>query len=903
MNSSPAREPTPEAAPRRGLFGKYLVSFALLASAALIVNVLVDSWFSFQEQKRLLTAVQNEKAGSAAAAIGSFVEGIENQMGWLSARVPGVSSAEDPRIDAIRLLRLSPAIAEVAELDATGHERLRVSRRAVDAVGSGKDLSQSPAFRGAKDNGVYHGPVEFYRETEPFMTIAVANVGWGSGVVVADVNLRFIWDVVSNLEVGEGGKSYVLDAGGRLIAHADLWPALRNMDLSDKPEVRAALSGVASPPDGLLINNLYGQRTLSVFAPVKPLGWLVFVERPLGEAYAPIYRSIARSLLIFAILLACAIAAAWLLSRRMILPIQELAHGAARIGGGDLTQRLAIRTNDEFQTLGEQFNQMAEQLSDSYASLERKVAERTAELAKARDHALQEHADAQRARQAAEQANEAKSRFLAVVSHELRTPLNGVIGVLQLLNDGKLNDAQAHQLRIASASGDTLLALIDTILEYARLEAGTEALEQRDFQLQQSIAATIDLMRPLAEAKKLDVVVASDISSATTVHGDPVRLNRVLLNLLGNAIKFTEQGQIAVTASARQSNGEVLLDVAVRDSGIGIAPAMQQRIFEDFVQADDSIARRFGGTGLGLAISRRLARLMGGDLLVESVAGAGSTFRLSVPLAFAENAPVAARNVTQERALAVLLVDDDPVNRDVGAALLRRLGHRPTVVGDGSAAVELAGREAFDAVLMDLHMPDMDGVAAVEQMRRRLGDAMPHVVMLTADVSEQSRQRFVSSGIDTFLGKPLLLEALRIALRPRFGQASAASAAPGTPDTLIDMQFLGEQRTLLGAERLRKLRQLFEETSDAVARAMRSSAAADDGAAVRKAAHQLGGGASSLALAFLSSGCQQLETHALSMSREELQAAVADLAALREASLAAFDVGLDQIEDASAPVL
>ena len=713
--NAPLSEPKPAPTPRRRLFGKYLVSFALLASAALVVNVAIDSWFSFDEQKRLLTAVQSEQAGSAAAKIGSFVEGIQSQMEWLSARVPGGSTSEDPRIDAIRLLRLSQPIAEVAELDATGRERLRVSRREADAVGSGRDFSQNAAFRGAKDNGVYYGPVDFYRETEPFMTIAVANAGQNAGVTVAEVNLRFIWDVVSNLDVGENGKSYVLDKSGRLIAHADLWPALRNVDFSDKPEVRAALSGAESPPDGLLIANLYGQKTLSVYAPVKPLGWLVFVERPLNEAYAPIYRSIARSLFIFAILLACAIAAAWLLSRRMILPIQQLAQGAARIGGGDLAQRLTIRTGDEFQTLGEQFNQMAEQLSDSYAGLERKVDERTAELAKARDQALQEHADAQRARQAAEQANEAKSRFLAVISHELRTPLHGVIGVLQLLDNGKLDATQAHQLRIASASGDTLLALIDTILEYARLEAGTETLELRDFQLQQSIAAAIELMRPLAGAKKLNLAVTSNISPATVVHGDPVRLNRVLLNLLGNAIKFTEQGQIAVAASAPRSDGRVLLQVAVRDSGIGIAPAMQERIFRDFTQANDSIARRFGGTGLGLAISRRLARLMGGDLTVESSPGVGSTFRLSVPLTLVDAMPAAVRNLDQGPSLAVLLVDDDPVNRDIGAALLRKLGHRPSVADDGRAALALAGQETFDAVLMDLHMPDMDGVAAVEQ--------------------------------------------------------------------------------------------------------------------------------------------------------------------------------------------
>src|SRR5262249_17983762 len=270
---------------------------------------------------------------------------------------------------------------------------------------------------------------------------------------------------------------------------------------------------------------------------------------------------------------------------------------------------------------------MAAQLGESYANLEGKVIARTAELAQARDQALAEHAEAERAREAAEQANETKSRFLAVVSHELRTPLNGVMGVLQLLDAGRLGAAQRRHLMTAAASGETLIALIDAILEYARLEAGTELLDTRTFHLGQLIAAAADLLRPQAEARGLTLDVAIAPSAARHVSGDGVRLNRVALNLIGNAIKFTETGGIEVAAVLVGEGVRPQVQLSVRDTGIGIAPEMQERIFEDFVQADDSIARRFGGTGLGLAISRRVARLMGGDLTVESVPGAGSTFR------------------------------------------------------------------------------------------------------------------------------------------------------------------------------------------------------------------------------------------------------------------------------------
>jgi len=882
MNGDDARaRETAPIAPRGRLFGKYVISFVAVAATALIVNAAIEAWFSYREQRRLLVGIQNEQAQAASAKIGQFVGEIERQLGWLAQLPEGAVTRDDLRIDAIRLLRLTPAIAEVAQADAQGREQLRVSRHAVDAVGSGHDLAGTTAFRGAKQNRVYYGPVYFFRETEPFMTLAIAGPGSDPAVTIAEVNLRFIWDLVAAIKVGTSGKAYVIDKRGRLIAHPDLWPVLRNTDLGDVPQVREALAGVAAAQGGQIGADLDGQRVLSTYAPVSPLGWAVFVALPVDEAYGSIYNAILRSALLLAALLGCAILAALVLSRRMTVPIRALTQGAARIGGGDLDQRIEIRTGDELEALGEQFNRMAAQLSESYATLERKVVERTAELAQARDQAWQEHAEAQRARQAAELANDAKSRFLAVVSHELRTPLNGVIGVLQLLDNGRLDDAQQHQLRTAFTSGDTLLALIDAILEYARLEAGTETPVWRNIRLDQVIASAADLMRPQAEAKGLSLTLVTDGDDISLpVRGDPVRLNRVLLNLLGNAVKFTAQGRVVIAAGIAPSETGMLLRVAVSDTGIGIAPAMQERIFEDFVQADDSIARRFGGTGLGLAIARRLARLMGGELTVESVPGRGSTFRLVVPLAPAADVSQPVEPAATARSLCVLLVDDDPVNRDLGAALLRRLGHEPTVAPDGASAVALARDGAFDAILMDLHMPDMDGIAAAEQIFRLPLERMPRIIALTADMSEHSRARIARAGIATIVGKPILLDALRAALADRPDDA----VAPAAPDALIDADFFANQQILLGVTRLRSLTRLFEDTSAILVQTMTASANANDPAAVRRAAHQLGSSASALALARLFTRCNAVEAEAATMAPEALAEAVAELVALREAS-------------------
>ncbi|QOZ67951.1 hybrid sensor histidine kinase/response regulator [Bradyrhizobium arachidis] len=880
------------------LFRKYLVSIVALAFAALAINTGFDVWFSYREQKQLLAAIQREQAASAAIQIGQFIGQIENQIRWLSRLPPELSTNEDDRLNSIRLLRLSPAIAEIAELDAQGREQVRVSRRIADRIGSKADLSTSPAFRGANESRAYYGPVYFFGDTEPFMTIATRGTGRSPNVVVAEVNLRFIWDLVAGIRVGNTGKAYVVDRQGVLIAHPDLWPALQRSDLSGHADVRTALDGVGPPSGGLVKEDLSGQRVLSTYATVPSLGWLVFVELPLSEAYAPIYASIGRSTFLLVILLAGAVLVSLFLSRRMTVPIQILTQGARRIGSGDLGLRLAIKTGDELEALGDQFNRMAAHLRESYATLERKVIERTSELEKARDQALAEHDAAERARSAAVAANETKSRFLAVVSHELRTPLNGVMGVLQLLDDGSLSEAQRRQLATAAASGETLIALVDAILEYARLEASTEALETRDFRLDQLVETAADLMRPQAFGKGLAFDLACEATADISVHGDPVRLNRILLNLIGNAIKFTPHGGIAVRAEAEQHDNHVLLRVTVRDTGIGIAPDMHERIFEDFVQADDSIARRFGGTGLGLAIARRLTRLMRGELTVTSTPGEGSTFTLEVPLGRAASGVAQGAIPPPSRQLSVLLVDDDPVNREVGEAILKRLGHRPTLAGNGASAIALARDQAFDVILMDLHMPDMDGVEAASKIGKLALPKMPRIIAVTADVSRSARERLAGAGIAKIVSKPILINALREAIEDDL-EAEPADVQL-TAGALIDRHFLDDQKELLGAAQIAKLHRLLEETSEKLIDDIAKAATIGDRMQLARSTHQLGSAAGALGLVRLFERCREVELAAPSMSPAECQSAARGLAALREASMSALDELLRPAEQWSA---
>jgi signal transduction histidine kinase/CheY-like chemotaxis protein len=385
-----AEAPVPKT--RRRLFTKYVALFVAVVCIALVSNGVFDVLFYYQEHKASLIRIQREQAEAAAAKIGQFIKEIESQLGWTTQLPWSAGSIEQRRFDALRLLRQVPAITELAQLDATGKERLRVSRLAMDVVASGADLSNDPKFVEAVARKVYYGPVYFRRESEPYMTLAIAGTRRDAGVSVAEVNLKLIWDVVSQIKVGERGHAYVVDAQGRLIAHPDISLVLRNTDMSKLAQVQAARASASGgeQADSSPVQeseNIEGRKVLTAYARVAPLGWLMFVELPAEEAYAPLYAALKRLGFVLLAALCIAVLAGMFLAGRMVGPIQALRTGAARLGSGDLSQRIAVKTGDELEALADQFNAMAGQLQESYAGLERKVEERTHEL-ETRSHEL-----------------------------------------------------------------------------------------------------------------------------------------------------------------------------------------------------------------------------------------------------------------------------------------------------------------------------------------------------------------------------------------------------------------------------------------------------------------------------------------------------------------------------------
>lgn len=371
----------------------------------------------------------------------------------------------------------------------------------------------------------------------------------------------------------------------------------------------------------------------------------------------------------------------------------------------------------------------------------------------------------------AEAANRAKSEFLATMSHEMRTPLNGVIGLNGLLLDTPLNAEQREFVELAKLSGEVLLHLINDILDYSKIEAGCLELELIHFDLRQVCQESVELLLDRISKKGLAVSKVMDANVPAFVYGDSSRLRQVLVNLMSNAVKFTEQGKVSLSCQLmaaqtidadKAADGVCWLRFEVRDTGIGMDEATTAKLFRPFVQAYASTTRQYGGSGLGLAISRQLTELMGGQIGVTSQLGVGSCFWLELPFKTSTNQhyPFVEESAFQDtdsivRASRILVVEDNPINQLVAVGMLKRLGCHPDVVGNGKEAVEILRHLPYDMVLMDCHMPEMDGFEASRLIRmNEAGQRHVIIVAMTASALAGDRERCLAAGMDDYLPKP-----------------------------------------------------------------------------------------------------------------------------------------------------
>ena len=719
------------------LFWKYVALFVAVLSTALVTNSLIETWFTYQEHRAALVRLQREQANSAAGRISQFIREIESNLGWTTHLSWAIPAMEQRELDGIRLLRQVPAITELSLLDDHGREQLRISRQAMDRVGGNVDFSAEDKFKTAVANKVYYGPVNFRRGSEPFMTLSVAGARREAGVSVAEVNLTHIWDVINQIHVGRSGRAFVVGGQGRLIAHPDISLVLRNTDLSGLAQVRAARQATGPPPEQAVVAvDERGERVLTAYAKATPLDWLVFVEIPESEADEPLYAAIKRTAIILLAGLALALLAALILARMMVVPIRTLTAGAARIGAGTLDHRIAIKTGDELETLGEQFNHMATQLQGSYATLERKVEERT--------HQLQV-------------ANLAKSRFLAAASHDLRQPLHALnLFVAQLRNETDQVERERVAGRIDLAVGN-MNELFNALLDISKLDAGALNASLSDFPVN-SILRHIEAT--FAAAAREKGLVLRVVPSSAWICSDAILLERVLLNLVSNAIRYTPKGGIVL--GCRHVGDRLRIDVC--DSGVGVSKDQQRNIFAEFYQIATPDQGQRDGLGLGLAIVERLCALLKHPIGVDSTPGKGSRFHVTVPTVAKRpglaSPAAAAATADPLRGKLIVVVDDDDLVLEGTGGLLRNWGCRVvTAASDREALTKLDGNRP-DLIISDFHLHDgQTGIEVITALRGAL-QAPIAAFLISGDILPDRLREAQMKGLH-LLHKPIAPMTLR----------------------------------------------------------------------------------------------------------------------------------------------
>jgi signal transduction histidine kinase/CheY-like chemotaxis protein len=753
-----SRRSAPGHRPRRRLFVKYLAIIVSLVAVAVLASNLVGLWFTSRETTDEVSNVERTTAAGIRVRLSAVLnDAAQDALTAADSGIRQPTLAERTK-QLFQFLGPQFHFTDLDYVDPSGIRRLRVSKDTHPIVSRGPDLSRERIVVRASHGGVAYGRVRL-RTWGPQhqLVIPVAVSEAGGGVLIAWLDLEVVRDELSPLAGAlPGFFAYVVDDRGVVAAQSDrvLFPDVTTA--AGLPQVQRALDGHLSSHavDGRSLNG--GGDVLSYAVRMPAQHWVVFVDRPRDEALAPVSNAINRTIIFLIIALALAVAAAIFLARRMVRPIRTIQDGAARIASGHLDERIEVRSNDELGALAEEFNRMAEQLQSHYATLERRVEHRTRDLRESldRNEALLRQIEDQN--REIEAASRHKSAFLANMSHELRTPLNAIIGFSDVLRErmfGDLTERQAEYLEDIHASGRHLLALINDILDLAKVEAGRGELDLTDVDVRACLEQGVGMVRERALRGAVDLQLDAP-GDLGTVRADERRIKQVVLNLLANAVKFTPQlGRVEVVARRRERE----VEIAVHDTGVGIAPDDQQRIFDEFEQAGDPRGR--DGSGLGLALARRFVEVHGGRLTVASEIGRGSTFVVTLPIAGPPGAEAPAQPEAPPRAAPashaadlVLVVEDDERAAELLTIHLREAGYDVAVASGVDEGIALARRLRPTVVTLDVIMAGRDGWDFIAEAKA--DPALAAIPIVVVSIVDEPLRGFALGAVD-YLVKPV----------------------------------------------------------------------------------------------------------------------------------------------------